>query len=92
MRDTFDFMQDGKRARQRFGDNESANADARADLVDLELVLRADKPLSIGVTHPERGADTPWIFLPKSQIEYERRGARVKVTLPRWLAEKKGLA
>jgi hypothetical protein len=91
-RDTFDMFQDPERG--RFGDNEqrSERVTGAADLVDLKLILRQDRPNSIAVNemdHPR----APWIFLPKSAIEYAHASAGyVEVTLPRSLAEEKGLA
>jgi hypothetical protein len=91
MRDIFDIFQE--RARERFGDGEviRGNDSVRSDLVDLALNLKCDKPLSIAVTDPA-GAQSKWIWLPKSQIEYEAKGRGVViVSLPQWLAQEKGL-
>lgn len=92
-RDTFDMF--APPSRGRFGDNESdsirGNDSGRSDLVDLTLILRDDRPLSIAVTQMQ-GAGARWIFLPKSKIEYVAKGKGViEVTLPTWLAKEKGL-
>ncbi len=60
----------------------------RSDLIDVTVELITDTDRAILVTdggHP--------VWLPKSQIEYERRGVGglYEVTLPVWLAHEKGL-
>ena len=95
--DTFDRFQE--RERGLFGDNEQREQRGHAprvtgssDLVDLKLLMREDRPASIAVNLPAKPKG-PWIWLPKSQIEYARAaGDEVEVTLPQWLAEEKGLA
>lgn len=96
-RDTFEFMDDGRRQRERFGDNESdsvtGNDSVRSDLIDLELELRQDRPLALMVSDP-KSAKAQWIGLPKSLIEYEVIGAygiSVRVSLSLALAKEKGL-
>ncbi|CAL8981565.1 hypothetical protein RHODGE_RHODGE_02810 [Rhodoplanes serenus] len=91
-RDTFDFMREREAPRGRHGDEPvRGNDSVRADLVDLALVLRMDKPLAIAVTDPA-APGRGWVWLPKSAIEYEHRGAgAVVVTMPRRLAVEKGL-
>ena len=95
MRDTFDAFRNPERG--RFGDNEYQRDDCAAlkganRLHDLTLTLRQEKPLSIAVTDPAKAGAAPWIWLPKSQIEFEKKSATiVVVTLPEWLAKEKGL-
>ena len=57
----------------------------------LTLHLEGESDLAILVRRPE--AETAPVWLPLTQIEVapERVGRRVMVTLPRWLAESKGL-
>lgn len=90
-RDSFDRFNPPERG--RFGDNESVrgNESVRSDLVDLLLTLRMEKPLAIAVTDPAKPG-AAWIWLPKSQIEFEKKSATVvAVTVPEWLAQDKGL-
>lgn len=96
MRDTRDMFDPPERG--RFGENEQNMArrgprvTGASDLIDVTLMLREDRPVSIAVTDPN-GAQAKWIWLPKSQIEYVHASAgRVVVTLPAWLAKEKGLA
>lgn len=91
-RDTFEFMAARDASRRRAGDDElRGNDSARSDLVDLALELRAEKPLAIAVVDPAKPGGA-WVWLPKSQIEIERKGrGAVVVTLPAWLARDKGL-
>lgn len=95
--DAFDFMKQGERARVRFGDAGGdepirGNDSVRSDLVDLTLELRQIKPLAIAVSDPAKPHAAPWVWLPKSEIEFERKGkTAVLVTLPEWLAKQKGL-
>lgn len=93
-RDTFDMF--NPQDRGRFGDNESqdirGNESVRSDLVDLELMLRQNRPLSLMVTKHDAPYGAPWVSLPKSLIEYEIRSPLlVAVTMPRMLAREKGL-
>jgi hypothetical protein len=80
--------------RGRFGERERSRAQrvtGASDLVDLTLQLRQEKPLAIAITDPAK-AGAAWIWLPKSQIEFEKKSAGVVVvTLPEWLAVDKGL-
>jgi hypothetical protein len=92
MRDAFDAFTPPDRG--LFGENEqkpqTTRVNGRSDLHDLTLILRQKKPLSIAVTQTD-GAG-PWIWLPKSEIEYVEKGKGVvEVTIPEWLAVKKGL-
>ena len=61
----------------------------KSDLVDVHMMLKAETEKAVLVYD-----DTPdrAIWLPKSQIEIERKGALlVTVTMPEWLAHKHGL-
>ena len=66
------------------------------DLHDLELYLHFERELSLLVSDTDIEESAVW--LPKSQIEFEKLGAApgarlvsVKVTAPEWLLIKKGL-
>ena len=62
-----------------------------SDLVELNLTLREDRPVSIAVTNPH-GAAAKWVWLPKSQIDYAHAaGGKVMVRLPGWMAKDKEL-
>lgn len=93
MRDTFDRFQ--PRERGRFGDNESDDRVERVELVRRNLVWRMDKGGATAFSR-EAGSGQQWIWLPRSQIRINEvsRGPVpwCEVFLPRWLAEKKGLA
>lgn len=100
-RGSYDLFQDGKRERSRFGDNELRDDDrvTKSNLCDLDLILHNDNPSKQAIAVSLRG-DTPfpqWAWLPRSMIEYERKGigvngsALVRVTLPESLATSKGL-
>ncbi len=91
--DAFDRFQ--PRDRGRFGDNELAdsirgNDSVRSNLVDVNLLLRAQTPKAICVAKTPDGTET---WLPKSQVEFVQHGGRdeIEVTLPKWLAKDKGL-
>lgn len=102
-RDTFDMFED--RPRGRFGDGEASdtpircNADARSNLVDLDMVLHNDNPAkkAFAVSFAADTAFAQWIWLPRSLAEFEKTGigkakeALVRVTLPERLAKEKGL-
>ena len=103
-RDTFDQFEEPERG--RFGDNEAQHRPGRgprvtgaSDLVDVDLILHHDNPSKKAIAVSRRG-DTPfkdWIWLPRSLIEYERRGIGingrrlVRVTMPEHLAIERGL-
>lgn len=97
MKDSYDRFQSPDRG--RFGDNESAptpTQEARSDLLDLDLILRNDRPRTKAIAVTREGNAEDWIWLPRSQIEYEHKGLgpegnRVRVSLPRWLAKERGL-
>lgn len=87
-RDTFDLFQLPDRG--RFGDNEASDTrEARkSNLVDLDLNYCGQTSKAVGV----KASGSEWIWLPKSQIEFEMTGTgTVRVTLPSWLAKEKGL-
>src|SRR5690242_17143524 len=103
-RDTYDHFAPPERG--LFGENELSDrrgsgcrVTGASNLVDLTLIFRDEKPASIAVTDPASGKRVdstkptdPWIWLPKSQIEFEHgAGGAVTVTMPRWLAREKGL-
>lgn len=93
-RDSLDFMRDRDAGRGRFGDDHQVrgNDSVRSDLLDLTLELRAEKPLAVAVSDPAKPRAAPWVWLPRSQIEIEKKSAStVVVTLPQWLARDKGL-
>lgn len=92
-RDTFEFMDDGRRERERFADNESVRGSdsVRSDLIELSLMLQQDRPLALMVTDPNKPG-SKWISLPKELIEYEIKSPGVVVvTLSERLAKEKGL-
>ena len=62
-----------------------------SDIIDLDLIMCAETAAAILVAEAEDSLKASW--LPKSQIEIERKaGSRiVTVTLPEWLAIDKGL-
>ena len=67
----------------------------RSDLLDLEVVLLHETEAAIKVTSLDTGAEDVW--LPKSRVEFTNQkhyhGARmIDLTIPRSLAEEKGLA
>jgi hypothetical protein len=69
--------------------------DYESDLVDLTMVLHAWTQRAIRVSDTGENEDAKW--LPLSQIEVAeaqdtwRRGTKIIVTLPEWLAKKEGL-
>jgi hypothetical protein len=92
-RDTFDNFTPPDRG--RFGENESesvrGNDSVRSNLCDLTLELKEERPLSIAVVDPAKPG-MKWAWLPKSQIEFEKKGPSVvEVAMPQWLAKDKGL-
>lgn len=62
-----------------------------SDIIDLDLIMRAETAAAVMVAETEDALKAVW--LPKSQIEIERKaGSRiVTITLPEWLAIDKGL-
>jgi hypothetical protein len=62
-----------------------------SELFELEMVKHFSTELSIRVS--KHGEDSSAVWLPFSEIEVEPKGGRrVLITMPAWLAEKKGLA
>ena len=98
MRETFDRFQQPDRG--RFGDNEHSSSptkESRSDLVDLDLILKNDRPRTKAIAVTRDGNSEDWIWLPRSQIEVEPKGLgpqgnKVRVSMPAWLAKEKGLA
>jgi hypothetical protein len=60
-----------------------------AETVELDLHWHQETDKAIMVS--ENGVDDETLWLPKSQIEYERTRTGVRATVPVWLAEKEGL-
>lgn len=95
-RDSYDMFKVPKRG--RFGDDEQQHRPGRgpkitgaSDLIDLTLTIRAQTQKAIQITDYAKPG-IGWIWLPKSQIEYEEKGRGiVVVTMPEWLARDKGL-
>ncbi len=97
MRDSYDMFEQPERG--RFGENEQhrpgrgPKVTGASDLQDFTLILKYEKPTAIAVVDPAKPSlnNGKWIWLPKSQVEFERgRGASVVVTMPEWLAVDKG--
>ena len=66
---------------------------ARSNLIDLEIYLKAETEKAILVTY---GEGQPQVWLPKSQVEVERRPGAMNrqtiwITLPEILAMEKEL-
>lgn len=62
----------------------------RPELVDIDVVIRQRTEKAIRVDHADSNSEDVW--LPLSTIEIEETGRlAVTVTLPRSLAEEKGL-
>lgn len=59
---------------------------SKKSLYDASFEFVRETAAAICVT--EDGGKTN-IWLPKSQIEYEQKGAAVEVTMPLWLAQEK---
>ncbi|HTP77725.1 MAG TPA: hypothetical protein VMJ73_12180 [Rhizomicrobium sp.] len=61
---------------------------------EVELYWGAETPNAIKV---RVDSESPWFFLPKSQVEFERfwkpseKHERVRVEIPEWLLIKEGL-
>lgn len=63
----------------------------RSNLHDFTLYVHHETPAALRVS--ETGEDRDAFWLPKSQIEYEEKGASyVLVTMPEWLAREKELS
>lgn len=62
-----------------------------SELVDLEVYVHAESEKAIKVSSDDTGGEEVW--LPLSQIEINhRQGDTAEITVPRWLAEQRGLA
>ena len=61
----------------------------KSDLIDIEVGLHAETEKAIAVSDTGDSKDVVW--LPKSQIEFVKNKSTITVTLPEWLANKKGL-
>jgi hypothetical protein len=62
----------------------------RSTLVDLEVVIKQRTPKAIRVDHADSNSEDVWLPLEAVEIEETGRLA-VTITLPRRLAEEKGL-
>jgi hypothetical protein len=66
-----------------------------SDLIDVTVHLHAETEKAIRVS--DDGINSHGVWLPKSQVEYEKVYSEQKlsnifeVTLPEWLAKEKGL-
>lgn len=61
-----------------------------SDLVDLEVIIKQRRPKAIRIDHPD--SNTTDVWLPLEAVEIEESGRMsVFITLPRRLAEDKGL-
>ncbi|MDR3471568.1 MAG: hypothetical protein P4M09_07740 [Devosia sp.] len=61
-----------------------------SELVDIDVVIKHRTPKAVLIDHPDSNSEDIW--LPLSAIEIEETGRFVvTVTLPRLLAEEKGL-
>lgn len=61
------------------------------ELVDIEVTIHAESKDAIKVSSADTVSDEVW--LPRSQIEINtQHGSSAEITLPRWLAENRGLA
>ncbi len=63
---------------------------ARSELVDIEAVIRQRTEKAVRIDHADSNSEDVW--LPLSMIEIEETGRMlVTITMPRSLAEEKGL-
>jgi hypothetical protein len=62
-------------------------------VIQITATVRQDRDRSLAIWMGELDefGDQVWIFLPKKEIQYEIRGASVKVVLPYWLAKRNNL-
>jgi len=58
----------------------------RSDLTDIDVHVTVETDAAVRVSDGTRE-----VWLPKSQIEISNEGRRTIVTLPKWLAQEKGL-
>lgn len=104
MKDAFDIFTPPPRG--RFGDGpQRAEQVRKSDIIDLTVALYVEtkpgKPDEGAIRVSDSGDDAKAVWLPKSQVEIERKG-RMKgadgrhygvavIALPQWLARDKGL-
>lgn len=63
---------------------------AKSEIVDIEAIIKQRTAKAVRIDHPDSNTEDLW--LPLSQIEIEETGRMlVDITLPRTLAEEKGL-
>lgn len=63
---------------------------ARSDLVDIDVVIKQRTERAVRIDHADSNSEDVW--LPLSLIEIEETGRlAVTITLPRSIAEEKGL-
>ncbi len=62
-------------------------------VIQITATVRQDRDRSLAIWTGELDefGDQVWIFLPKKEIQYEIRGATVRVALPYWLAKRNNL-
>lgn len=72
---------------------------SKDERVEIQVALTAETPKALLVTTEIRGGQAvKAIWLPKSQIEYQKTGKKdqgfdiLDIDLPQWIAEEKGLA
>lgn len=62
----------------------------KSELVDIEVVIKQRTPKAVRIDHVDSNSENVW--LPLSMIEIEETGRMATtITLPRSLAEEKGL-
>lgn len=62
----------------------------KSELVDIEAVIKQRTVKAVRIDHPDSNSEDVW--LPLSMIEIDETGRMmVDITLPRTLAEEKGL-
>lgn len=99
-RDTFDQFQPPERG--LFGDNESAPPVNDPRLVDIVMVMHSDAERPRAILASTDGNRLSAVWLPKSEVEIVQTGPSqrkknrrfvtpVRVTMPQWLAQQKGL-
>lgn len=61
----------------------------KSELVDIlcHVHVETDKAVLVSDDGDKENA----VWLPRSQIEFEKRGSHVNITMPEWLALDKGL-
>lgn len=64
---------------------------SQSQLLDIEVTIHRETEKAIKVSSADAVSDEVW--LPLSQVEINtRHGDSAEITLPRWLAEERGLA